>query len=533
MTDTDQNDGPGDGEPPSLDESVVVDVFDQAVGVGVVVLDADLNVTWVNGAFESFFGVDRDAVLGEDERTVVREHVAPATADPDRFADILLAATDENADAEQLTVHVTAGDGRDEHWLEHRSRPLDHGECAGGRVELYYDVTNLVEREREIERHRDELDRLARVNSVIRDVNRALVGATTRTAVEDAVVERLAAADTFSFAVVGEFTRGFEEFAHRAWSGLDEDTAETVLDEPDGLGPHADAVRSGEVQVTTLDDADAPGLRSVASVPLRYRSQVYGVLGVYAPDAFDDREVSVLGELGETVAHAINAIERRRALVGEQVVEVELRSRAAAGPFTGLADEPATIVVEHTIPLADDRFIQYVAVEGLEPDEFVAAVERIPRYDRVRQVGERDGTHLFELGATDPPIAGSVATHGGRVKRVAVEGDELRVVAELPHTTSVRRVVDALGEELPDVTVASQRTASRRPEAVAATDAVLDELTDRQREVFEAAYYGGYFDWPRGSTAEDLAASLSISSPTFHQHLRRALRKLLATFVEE
>ncbi|MFB6179449.1 MAG: helix-turn-helix domain-containing protein [Halorientalis sp.] len=44
---------------------------------------------------------------------------------------------------------------------------------------------------------------------------------------------------------------------------------------------------------------------------------------------------------------------------------------------------------------------------------------------------------------------------------------------------------------------------------------------------------GGYFDWPRDSTAEDIADSLDISSPTLHQHLRHAQRKLLAAYLDD
>lgn len=56
---------------------------------------------------------------------------------------------------------------------------------------------------------------------------------------------------------------------------------------------------------------------------------------------------------------------------------------------------------------------------------------------------------------------------------------------------------------------------------------VEDVLTDRQYAVLTTAYYAGYFDWPRGNTAEEIADSLDISSATFHQHIRGAERKLI------
>lgn len=55
----------------------------------------------------------------------------------------------------------------------------------------------------------------------------------------------------------------------------------------------------------------------------------------------------------------------------------------------------------------------------------------------------------------------------------------------------------------------------------------VEDLTDRQREVVETAYRAGYFDWPRDSTAEEVADSLDIAAPTFHAHLRKAESSLL------
>jgi predicted DNA binding protein len=57
---------------------------------------------------------------------------------------------------------------------------------------------------------------------------------------------------------------------------------------------------------------------------------------------------------------------------------------------------------------------------------------------------------------------------------------------------------------------------------------ILDEnLTDRQRAALEAGYYGGFFEWPRDRSGEEVAQSLDIGASTFHQHLRKAEKALL------
>lgn len=53
------------------------------------------------------------------------------------------------------------------------------------------------------------------------------------------------------------------------------------------------------------------------------------------------------------------------------------------------------------------------------------------------------------------------------------------------------------------------------------------QLTDRQREVIEAALRGGYFEWPRRMDSEELAAQLGVSRATCLEHLRKAEGKLL------
>lgn len=57
-------------------------------------------------------------------------------------------------------------------------------------------------------------------------------------------------------------------------------------------------------------------------------------------------------------------------------------------------------------------------------------------------------------------------------------------------------------------------------------------LTDRQREVLEAAYEQGYFQRPKGANATEIAANLGIAPSTFTEHLVTAQRKLLGDVLE-
>ncbi|PSP82873.1 bacterio-opsin activator [Halobacteriales archaeon QS_1_68_17] len=70
-----------------------------------------------------------------------------------------------------------------------------------------------------------------------------------------------------------------------------------------------------------------------------------------------------------------------------------------------------------------------------------------------------------------------------------------------------------------DATISVERVecagAGRRETPV---EARLDELTARQREVFELARERGYYEWPRGTSVADLADELGVSEPTVLEH---------------
>ena len=54
-----------------------------------------------------------------------------------------------------------------------------------------------------------------------------------------------------------------------------------------------------------------------------------------------------------------------------------------------------------------------------------------------------------------------------------------------------------------------------------------DDLSERQREVYDLARAEGYYSWPRETSAGDLAAELDVSKATLLEHLRKAESKLL------
>lgn len=87
----------------------------------------------------------------------------------------------------------------------------------------------------------------------------------------------------------------------------------------------------------------------------------------------------------------------------------------------------------------------------------------------------------------------------------------------------------ALLEDGFEVEVLSKREVGvpARSSPLVSLEEVLPELTTRQREVLSLAVEGGYYEIPRETTSEALAAELGISRRAVDDHLRRVERKVL------
>jgi len=120
--------------------SLLDDVVDRSE-VGLFILDSDFSVVWVNKALERYFGLKREEIVGKDKRQLILGKIKYKFEDPQGFAERVLATYDDNTYVENFECHMVPGDTREGRWLEHWSQPIRSGLYAGGRVELYYDIT--------------------------------------------------------------------------------------------------------------------------------------------------------------------------------------------------------------------------------------------------------------------------------------------------------------------------------------------------------------------------------------------------------
>jgi len=426
---------------------------------------------------------------------------------------------------------------------------------TGDRTDAFsnWDVT-LVELlatwvEGELQRRRNLERRTAfsELNEVVSEVTDAAIERSTRAEIERAVCERLADSDSYAFAWIAEVDPSTGEVTPRAEAGVETFLEEVELsadpDDPGGRGPAGETFRTGELRASrdVFDDpafepwrehAERYGFRSFAAIPVVREGTLYGVIGLHSEraGAFGETERGIVGQLGGIVGHAIAAVERKQALMGDEVVELEFHTPDI---FDALgADDAATdgtITFGRTIHVGDGEHLSFGRVTGEAAEALPALAETIPHWTDVtlRENG-------FELRFSDPPVFSVVASMGGAIREAEIEDGDYHMTLHLPPGAEVRRVIDAVLESYPSTEMVTRRQVERARDSADRVDrALAEDLTDRQRAVLRTAYHAGFFEWPRDVSGEEVAASLGVSPPTFHQHLRTAERKvfdsLLAT----
>jgi len=405
-----------------------------------------------------------------------------------------------------------------------------------------------VERENALDRNRERLERLHGLNTVLRRVNGELVDAGSLGEIAAAVCDTLIEAEPAGFVWVGETYRTGGDPTPIASAG----DAGGLLDLlPDGEAapqtvgdggtpadaaelPGACAVETGEpVRVSDVSDglrrerwrerALARGHRSAVAVPLSYDGLCYGVLSVYADrrSAFDGELGDLLVELGDNVANSISSLETKRSLRAESLVELELRLDGADALLSRVASAfGAPLHVDGIVPQGSDRSVVYFTTDG-DGADVTASVSAV---ESLRETGG-DSTGRLEATLSGETVADKVSAHGGSVERLVASETDLAVTMTFPRSVDVRRLTDYFRDQYGGVELRSRRDRPADDPTEPAVD-FADDLTDRQREAVETAYLGGYFDWPRASTGEEVAAAMDITQPTFNRHLRTAERKL-------
>ncbi|WP_135805214.1 PAS domain S-box protein [Halorussus marinus] len=547
------------------DAETDAEVYDTAVdaGVGTLGFENVAIVSYESGALvpaarEWAGGEIDDALVGRRGDGVAWE--AFAASESRSVDDLRVERGDEAAMASVLAVPL----GRHGAFLAGDPEPGAFDETDRSLAELLCATVTAAldraEREETLRRRRDELEaknreleRANRLNEVIRKLTRALIEAATRDELLRSVCERLTESGPYRFAWFGEYDRATGEVVPAATAGVEEGYLESVTvraksDDPESQGPSGRAIRTGEPQVQNDIFGDPPfepwreqalkrGYRSSAAIPVVYDENRYGVLNIYAgePDVFDETERIVLAELGDITGYALNALERKQALVSDRSIDLDFRVRGSEYPIlTFVTETDGEFEFESVVQRGDGSLHLFFTVRGAEPTETLTFAEALTEIENTRLVAERDGEYRYEGELVASSFLASLVNRGAVPQSLTASDGEGRVVVRIPESANVRTFVELFESAFEEVELVARR---ERDEPVLSEQAFASKLegrlTERQREVLEVAYFGGFFEWPRDATAEDIAEMLGVSQPTVSRHVRAGERALFSLYFED
>ncbi len=407
--------------------------------------------------------------------------------------------------------------------------------------------TRLRDQERRLQRQTEELAALDRLNGIIREINRSLFEATTREEIRAAVCRELTAQEPYTAAWIGERTDG-DGVVPVTVEHLDAGHAGAV--EGAGASPLFDlaaaALSAGELRTAddVLDDPEWASLRetalqydyrSVAAVPIPIESEPDEVLVVHVAESapFTDDERVVFGDLGEMIGQAMAALGTTRG----QVAPVETELAFEIGDDRLLLNRVAralgtAVRLRGAVPVGADSLVTFLEVESVD-DGVRETIEGLHGVASVETLTVEADTALYRVTGERTALFDLLYDHGARLTALSTDGETASVTVQLPESGSVRGIAEDVAETFPDSELLARRSeVSEETTPMTVHAAVREACTDRQYEALRAAFYGGYYEWPRAATNEDLASALDIASPTYQSHRRAAERVVMATLFE-
>lgn len=180
------------------------------------------------------------------------------------------------------------------------------------------------------------------------------------------------------------------------------------------------------------------------------------------------------------------------------------------------------------------RLTAYGRSEGAV-DQLVDAVESSSRTDAVRELAPRVEFHpqapagkatrelLVKYPETNS-IYEPFLEHGflpDEPIRIRNGTEYWTVVARGDRPELQRRLDEIRAEMEADITIRSIASSS------GCSNPVPETLSDRQQEALRLALRRGYYEWPRETSATELATELDVNKATFLEHLRKAERKIM------
>ena len=152
-------------------------------------------------------------------------------------------------------------------------------------------------------------------------------------------------------------------------------------------------------------------------------------------------------------------------------------------------------------------------------------ITEVMRYDSER-------VYRFRREAGQGCACESVEQFGYPISSVRAHEGALSLSCHAATAGEARRILEALREDFDGVRLLCLTRSGDDPDRHDPVIVDRGVLTDRQRDVLGTAYEMGYFERPRETNAEAVAAALSIAPSTLAEHLAVAQSKLTEAVLE-
>ncbi|MCU4719397.1 bacterio-opsin activator domain-containing protein [Halapricum hydrolyticum] len=494
--------------------------------VGMTIADATLPdepLIYVNDAFERITGYTKEETIGVNCRflqgpdtEIERTHEIRDALDTGEPVSVELRNYRKDGTLFWNQLKITPIRGKD-------------GEVTNY-VAFQQDITERKEAEFQIERERERLQRLLdRINGLIGDVTEIVVTADSTDDIYERAVERIGDDEAISRAWIGEYDPGAHVVRRRA------DGDDMIDLTADDAAPLATAV--DEQSLMRLDDSLAGPVRCREGeegvvIPLTYRRTTYGVLAVYSrTQSFDEEETTVLQALGRSIGAAINDLLSKQTVTTDTVIEigVELHDETTLTRLSEALGDGA--VHENTLIRHDGDLLLLFEVEG-DIEAVVTAAESIPDVIEATVLADDDDP-MVEVAVESPPFVNTLSEYGAQITTVEFDANAVKLRFRVATEQNGRAIVDELENNYETVELVAYHESDQPAQTRQGFRATVeDELTARQLTALQKAYVSGFFEWPRRSDGDQLAASMDVVPSTFYQHLRAAEKKLLTAFFE-
>ncbi|MDF9744014.1 helix-turn-helix domain-containing protein [Natrinema salsiterrestre] len=218
------------------------------------------------------------------------------------------------------------------------------------------------------------------------------------------------------------------------------------------------------------------------------------------------------------------------------VREIEFEISESAYPFVSASNRlDCRIDLAEMLPRGDGEYAEFFTVTDGEPER-IADIARTHESVDTRLLSGGESGAFLEFRVSEACPAVTLAELGALPQVVRAEGGTGRIVAEVPSQCDAVAITDSFIDRVPEADFTAKREINSLTTPFSQTGfrrELRARLTERQREVLEAALEAGYYEWPRDCSGEAVAAELGITSPTFSEHIHAAERKLLTMVFEE